>query len=248
MTGLLSMRGSLVLVAGLLLISDAGAVKAPMHPTLALPPAVSTAAVRAPEAATSAAPPASPVITTPPVAPSSSSQDLSDVQGLDGAVAVPQSPPTASAGSVAEARQPILRGVILVEGGYGRAYVEDPSTGRVKAYALWDTLDDSRIERIQVDRVVLRRGHEIAQLLLSVQSTAMSSQTREAYVPAQRLADASDVSPSQGHAPAIRTESREAQVIGNGQAWLDTLGIPQGALSSAIESALPAEGSNDLAD
>ena len=127
-----------------------------------------------------------------------------------------------------------------------RAYIEDPRTGKVTGYALGDTVGDSRIERIQVDRVVLRHRHEIVQLLLGVQLTPMSSHAPEADTPPQRRADATSLSPSSGRSSAIKSGPGDGQIIGNGQAWLDRLGIPQGALSRAIESALPAQDSSDL--
>jgi hypothetical protein len=145
------------------------------------------------------------------------------------------------------ASQPILRGIALVEGGQARAYLEDPRTGMVTAYGLGDTVGESRIERIQEDRVVLRRGDEVVQLLLGVPSTAMSSDASGSDSPPQRVA-APDVSATSGQSPPIQAERLDAPIIGSGQPWLDKLGIPRGALSQAIESAPPAEGSNNLDD
>jgi hypothetical protein len=145
------------------------------------------------------------------------------------------------------ASQPILRGIALDEGGPARAYLEDPRTGMVTAYGLGDAIGESRIERIQEDRVVLRRGDEVVQLLLGVPSTVMSSDASGSDSPPQRVA-APDVSATSGQSPPIQAERLDAPIIGSGQPWLDKLGIPRGALSQAIESAPPAEGSNNLDD
>lgn len=46
-----------------------------------------------------------------------------------------------------------------------------------------------------------------------------------------------------GIAP-IQSERLDAPIIGSGQPWLDRLGIPRGALSRAIESAVSAQESD----
>jgi hypothetical protein len=232
------MRSALVFVASLLLISDAGAVKAPEYPTQAARSPASMSPPSAPEVAASAPAPVPRVVPRPPVPLSSTftriNIDRTVVASHAASIPTPDEP------------APILRGVTLVEGGYGRAYIEDPRTGKVTGYALGDTVGDSRIERIQVDLVVLRHRHEIVQLLLGVQLTPMSSHAPEADTPPQRRADATNLSPSSGRSSAIKSGPGDGQIIGNGQAWLDRLGIPQGALSRAIESALPAQDSSDL--
>ena len=148
---------------------------------------------------------------------------------------------------LASGDQPILRGIVLVEGGHRRAYFEDPRTGTITGYVLWDTVGDRRIERIQADRVVLRRGNELVQMRLGAESTAMPSQAGEDF-PAPRPAASTSISPSSSHSSAIQSGAGDASIIGNGQAWLDRLGIPQGALSRAIETALPGQESNNLED
>ncbi len=247
MTGPVPMRNALVFVASLLLISDAGAVKAPEYPTQAVRPPASMSPLSAPEVATSAPAPVPQVVTRSPEPLSSTStrtnsQYLSTFRGVDRTVVASH----AASIPTPDEPEPILRGVTLVEGGYRRAYIEDPRTGKVTGYALGDTVGDSRIERIQVDRVVLRHRHEIVQLLLGVQLTPMSSHAPEADTPPTRRADATSLSPSSGRSSAIKSGPGDGQIIGNGQAWLDRLGIPQGALSRAIESALPAQDSSDL--
>ena len=42
----------------------------------------------------------------------------------------------------------------------------------------------------------------------------------------------------------IQSERLDAPIIGSGQPWLDRLGIPRGALSQAIESAVSAQESD----
>lgn len=134
--------------------------------------------------------------------------------------------PLADANVVSGSPPPIVRGVALAEGQYARVYLEDPRTGMVTEYALGDTVDDSRIEEIKENLVVLRRGDELIQLVFGGPSAAATNDSRAA------------VPPQRPRAPAITSEPR-APIIGNGQPWLDQMGIPQGALSQAIESAVP---------
>lgn len=140
-----------------------------------------------------------------------------------------------------EAPQPILRGIALIEGGSARVYLEDPRTGMVTTYGLWDTVGDHRIERIQENGVVLRRGDELVHLLFGVQSTAVSSDGPD--LSPHRLA-APDASPASGRSAPIQSERLDAPIIASGQPWLDRLGIPRGALSQAIESAVSAQESD----
>ena len=112
---------------------------------------------------------------------------------------------------------PILRGVVLTTSGEDRAYFEDSQTRALSGYAIRDTVGDCRIEEIRADRVMLRCGEELIQMLLGASSAD--------------LAGGSD----QG-----------TPIIGNGQPWLDRLGIPPRAISSAIEQALPTQDSDNL--
>jgi hypothetical protein len=75
----------------------------------------------------------------------------------------------------------------------------------------------------------------------------ISSDASGADSPPQHVA-APDVSATSGQSPPIQAERLDAPIIGSGQPWLDKLGIPRGALRQAIESAPPAEGSNNLDD
>ena len=121
--------------------------------------------------------------------------------------------------------------------GEARAYFEDPRTGILAGYGLRDSVGDSRIEEISEDRVVLRRASELVQMLLGAQSAADSSSSQQT-MPA---AAAPRPSPDQ-------TTPEAGPIVGNGQPWLDKLGVPPRALSRAIEQALPAEESNNLTE
>lgn len=142
-----------------------------------------------------------------------------------------------SPSAVAQGPLPILRGIVLMESGEGRAYFEDPRTGMQAGYAPRDTVGDCQIEQIQEDRVVLRRGSELVQMLLGAQAPAGGRSPRSTGSTA--------VSPPSS---AIRSTPGAAPIIGNGQPWLDRLGIPLQALSRAIEQALPAQNSDNLDD
>jgi hypothetical protein len=56
--------------------------------------------------------------------------------------------------------RPQLHGVVMGRDGGARAYLEDPRTRRVFGYVVGDTVAESRLEQINADRVVLRRGTE----------------------------------------------------------------------------------------
>jgi hypothetical protein len=253
------MRSPLVLAASLLLVAAGGVGSARVYPARAVEPAASTPALSAPEPTPGARAPAARFLTRPAAAARSTfagirRQDSATIRRVEsrrveGVTTDPRAlSTTAPAVPTSGAPQPILRGVALVEGGYGRAYFEDPGTGRVTGYALGDTVGDSRIEGIQESRVVLGRGDETVQLLLGVQSTAMSSEAGEADIPPQGAAAGPGGSPSSGQSSAIRWQPGNPPIVGNGQPWLDRLGIPQGALPRAIESASPAQQPNDPDD
>ena len=115
----------------------------------------------------------------------------------------------------------ILRGIVLTQHGEARAYLEDPRTGTLRAYVAGDTVAEGQIEAIHEDRVILRRGNELSQLLMG---PLASAQEREA-----------------------RTV-RGGPTIGSGQPWLDHLGISSEALSRAIEQAPAPQDRNDTDD
>jgi hypothetical protein len=62
--------------------------------------------------------------------------------------------------------KPRLYGVVLGDGTAARAYLEDPRTRKVFGYAIGDAVADSQLERIEADRVTLRRGDETYEVLL----------------------------------------------------------------------------------
>jgi hypothetical protein len=115
----------------------------------------------------------------------------------------------------------ILRGIVVTQHGEARAYLEDPRTGTLRVYAAGDTVADGRIEAIHEDRVVLRRGNELVQLLMGPLASAQEDGARTA---------------------------RSGPTIGSGQPWLDRLGIPAGVLSRAIEQAPTPQDRNDPDD
>jgi hypothetical protein len=127
----------------------------------------------------------------------------------------------------------VLRGIVLTHSGEGRAYFEDPHTGVLAPYAVGDTVGDNRIEEIQDEYVILRRGDHLIRMVMG--SAPMT-------VVADRV---SRVSPPPALPfPVYRPNPTQGPTIGNGQPWLDRLGIPPQALSRAIEEALPAQDSD----
>jgi hypothetical protein len=151
------------------------------------------------------------------------------------------------ASAVAQAPLPILRGIVLTANGAGRAYLEDPSTGTVGAYESRDTVGDSQIEEIRDDRVVLRRGSELVHVLLGGPSPALASEGTDTGSPPPPVDAATPVSPPVSAIQPAGTTGT-APIIGNGQPWLETLGIAPRALSRAIEQALPAQDSDNLGE
>ncbi len=78
-------------------------------------------------------------------------------------------PPRGSAGAgpaAPPAPKPRLYGIVLLPEGRDRAYLEDVQRRRVFGYSVGDVVGDARLERIQPDRVVLRRGSETFEVLL----------------------------------------------------------------------------------
>jgi hypothetical protein len=78
----------------------------------------------------------------------------------------PPAPPTAPAPAAAPGPKPRLYGVVIGAREEGRAYLEDPRTRKVFGYTIGDSVADSRLERIETDRVVMRRGTEVFEVLL----------------------------------------------------------------------------------
>ena len=142
-----------------------------------------------------------------------------------------------SSSAIAQGPLPILRGIVLLPSGEGRAYFEDPLTGVLGGYGLRDTVGGSKIEQIREDRVVLRRESGLVQILLSAQSPA-GTPSPQLTVTAPAAPRPSTDQPSPAAGP----------IIGNGQPWLDKLGVPPQAFARAIEQAFPVEESNNLSE
>ena len=117
--------------------------------------------------------------------------------------------------------------------GEARAYIEDARTGNLAGYSVRDVVGDSRIEEIRGDRVVLRHGGEVVHLFLGG--------------PAAAHASGNPMTASTVNSP-LTSSVEPAPVIGNGEPWLDHLGIPPKALSRAIEKAFPPKASDNLED
>ena len=62
--------------------------------------------------------------------------------------------------------KPRLYGVVIGADGGSRAYLWDPQTRKVFGYKVGDSLADSRVEEIGGDRVVMRRGEDVFEVLL----------------------------------------------------------------------------------
>ncbi len=132
----------------------------------------------------------------------------------------------------AQAPGPILRGIVLTHSGTWRAYFEDPATGALGPYAVGDIVGDGRIEEIQDDVVVLRRGSEVVRIVMgSAPAVSVSPLSSAPPAPVSAAAPAPT--------PVYQPDATTGPTIGNGQPWLDRFGIPPQALSRAIEEALP---------
>jgi Type II secretion system protein C len=62
--------------------------------------------------------------------------------------------------------RPRLYGIVLGTEGGARAFLDDPRTRKVTGYTVGDSVGDSRLDEIKPDRVVLRRGSEVFEVLL----------------------------------------------------------------------------------
>ncbi len=71
----------------------------------------------------------------------------------------------AGTASVVPAVKPVLHGVIVTDGAPA-AYLEDPTTKKVRAYKTGDAVAGGQLERIEADRVVIRRGEGTFEVLL----------------------------------------------------------------------------------
>jgi hypothetical protein len=80
--------------------------------------------------------------------------------------ATPEPPRPAAAAATPPAPRPRLHGVVLLPDGRSRAYLEDVQRRKVFAYSVGDAVSGSRVDQIRPDRVVLRRGGEVFEVLL----------------------------------------------------------------------------------
>jgi len=138
--------------------------------------------------------------------------------------------------SLAQSPVPVLRGIVITQSGEARAYFEDSTTGVLGAYAVGDVIDGNRIEQIREDVVVLRRGDEVIRIQMgSAPESESSESSAVAAAPSAVAEPAPHAAP--GVMPVYRPNPKGGPTIGNGQPWLDRLGIPPEALSRAIEQA-----------
>ncbi len=61
--------------------------------------------------------------------------------------------------------KPLLHGIVLKDGSRA-AFLEDPVTKKVLGYKLGDQVAGGLLERIEADRVVIRRGEELIEVFL----------------------------------------------------------------------------------
>jgi type II secretory pathway component PulC len=71
----------------------------------------------------------------------------------------------AGTASVAPATKPLLFGIVLKDGAPA-AFLEDPVTKKVTGYKVGDAVAGGQLERIEADRVVIRRGEGTFEVLL----------------------------------------------------------------------------------
>ena len=71
----------------------------------------------------------------------------------------------AGTASVASAAKPVLYGIVLKDGAPS-AFLEDPVTKKVVGYKVGDAVAGGELERIEADRVVIRRGDDTFEVLL----------------------------------------------------------------------------------
>ena len=80
------------------------------------------------------------------------------------------------------------------DAGLGLAYLEDPRTGRITGYRVGDPLPGGRVERIERDRVLIRQGGELVEVLMNRSHTLaptdrvpISSEPTASAVPWRRM-------------------------------------------------------------
>jgi hypothetical protein len=162
---LLLIDAALVVLAGWLGVTLYGAWQGTQGPGPGST-ATSTVSARAEgESAASPAQPAPPPLTAfAPVA----DKNLFSPNRTEVAPEPPKPPPPApgTAPAAPTAPKPRLYGIVLGAREGGRAYLEDPRTRKVFGYTTGDSVADSKVEKIETDRVVMRRGSEVFEVLL----------------------------------------------------------------------------------
>jgi type II secretory pathway component PulC len=134
--------------------------------------AVASVRPAAPPSAVVAEPPAAAAepAAVPPAPPAFSAYTLIAERNLFSPTRTetPPEPPRSAAATPAAppAPRPRLHGVVLLPDGRARAYLEDVQQRKVFAYSVGDAVSGSRVDQIRPDRVVLRRGGEVFEVLL----------------------------------------------------------------------------------
>ena len=113
------------------------------------------------------APPTAPPTTARPSAPAPGSIAERNLFSPSRTEVAPEPPRTAVGGpTTPPPPKPRLYGVVIRADGRAHAFLEDTQKRRVFAYSVGDAVGGSRVERIEVDRVVLSRSGETFEVLL----------------------------------------------------------------------------------
>lgn len=148
--------------------------------------------------------PASPAVTAPPAgrAPTEESARAAGPLASYDVVAARNlfNPSRSETGTAAAApvAKPLLYGVVLKDGAR-EAFLEDPVTKKVLAYKPGDQVAGGQLERIEADRVVIRRGEGTFEVLLR------DPQKPKAVAAAQPAAPAAQPPP-----PSARPQAQQA--------------------------------------
>lgn len=159
------MLNRLLLVVDALLIVAAALLGAQLY-RVGMPKSAPTAPAPAPtSAATTTIPEAPPA--RPPLAAFAVVAERNLFSPTRAEVAPePPKPSTPATPPAPALPKPRLYGILLGPDQSSRAYLEDPRTRRVFGYRIGDSVADSKVEEIRADRVVLRRGGEVYEVLL----------------------------------------------------------------------------------
>ena len=171
-----------VLVVDILLVAAIGFLAVHLYrawtaPSGAAPAAPTTAAVTEPAARGPAPTPARPPFTSYAVV---AERNLFNPNRTE-AVPEPPKPTTTATGPPTQPTpNPRLYGVVILPDGKARAYLEDVQARRVFAYSVGDTIAESRVQEIRADRVIMRRGNEVIEILLRDPSKPKPAETTPA--------------------------------------------------------------------